>query len=813
MIFECGVLSAEELRAALSAAFSARPVRRTRHSYYLWLTLGKAENEIATETRRLFLTPAAAALILSIEPEQGTPPSVKAAFRAICRRIGLDGKAPSLTALMSGVAVQMRFAGDIPQFVVDYAQRLLHSHAPTEMTWRRLLGLAPWKVDITPSTLKDAVEENEEDEAPAAIPSVRSDGGLYSEIGRTLATAQNPSELIAGLSKLDALKSHSTHVEQLLFDWVTLLSREISGTGKPRRAGTIRGMLSALGPRLIASVGDGDVGAVSADEWRAIVEQVADEKLSASRRTAINNALHHFLHWMVSKGLIAELPVDVPTFGPGSGVNATLVGPSEFRELLRLLDDDLSSEPEPDRIFQKLVALLGYDGSLRRGESVGLLSAEVSAHSQAFVDVVHNSMRILKTDSSARRIPLGLQVKGATEPAVSSALRSPSCDGRLLPFDGISVDHETLLRKLSRKLSEICGDPDVSIHSLRHSAATWILLCLYADALQLGRFRDQWPFVDDLLAIASDVRRILFGNKSSLHGLHIVRQLLGHRHESMSLQHYIHALDLMRHAAATLRNGDEDLESVICSAQIVRPRMTRSDDVGAFLQKLQRRYPKRILFDDTPRTLSAPGSEPLVHDDAEPLKRWLALSASCAAGSATLPAEIVKWHKSVVDLINDRHAVNRAKNLGGMSSLDDIRPADRTDTWVAASISAWVAGQKGANPMLEQTAREVIESHTMRGLGWFGLEIRSYAARLELLNNLADLSGARVELAIEKKKRKGLGKARRTFDSVPTIEAAQTLKRRTVFARLEPMDGSSTAAACSHSTLIWCLAMATTQAN
>jgi integrase len=807
LILDCGVLSRRELKAAIAMLYSGEQIRGARGSYYLSLTLGQGDGTTAAETRRMFLTPLAVSAAIVIKPLSEPPPNLRTAFRAILGRMGITGNgAPSLKKLLSGVAVLMRFSGPIPQFVVDFCEGRVSTHAMSESTWRRALNLAPWKQEDPPQP--GTAAERVADDTGETRRSCRQDGSLLSRVMFGLSSATSTAEAAELLQSLK-VGADDMGAERLMLAWAVALTREVCSTGKVRRVGTIRNMLTACGPRLIALVGDNVVSATGVDDWRGLVEQIADESLSSSRRTTIYSALHHFLNWMVMTGRLSEIPVDVPTARPGSAVNPTLVTPREFRELLQRLDDEVSSESDVDRRYQKLIALLGYDVGLRRGETRGLLVDEIDSIAPMFVEIEPNRIRALKTDSSARRSPLGLQTQHDLKPLIKEACRAPAADGRLVPADRISVDEETLLRRLSALLRDICGDADVSIHSLRHSAATWILLCLYADVLQLGRFREQWPFVAELLEIAADVRRILFGNKSSLHGLHIVRQMLGHRHESMSLTHYIHAMDLMRFAAATLRVGDSALDHCIGVARLAEPAMTRSSDVPVFLKKMVRRHSDRVMVDDTPRAPVLAQKLREATQDREVFERWRQMSGRCAIQLESVSENARAWHQRVVGVINRRGVVNRAKNSkSGLSVLDDIRPLTTADKAHAQTFAAWIESEGGHDPGLGAAIEKILEAHVTRNQGWFSVVSRKSACSLEVMEQVAPRLGARVERAIERKKRKGRGNARRTFDPVRSMEAALEMGRRSVFARFVPVEGSQELAPCSHRALIWCLAMA-----
>lgn len=810
LVLDCGVLGRAELNEALRILWSERPVRGVGAAFYLLINLHGSVTNIGQERRRLFITPVTAALSLAISPASGAvAPKISVALKAICKKLGFPrASAPRMRDLMRGAAARLRFADNIPQFVVDYAEGRLSSHSISEAAYRRIVNLAPWSdelLDDEPPSQAERALSPEPDGITSTAGS--SKVGYCSAIARILDQPEEPTLLGQKIEKMQTEVSPSTPVEGLLSNWIISLLREPSSKGGARQPGTIRNMLNAIGPRLVAALGVTSPEQLSPDDWKTIHEEIMEEKHSGSWIGTIYSSFNHFLGWLVRTGHLSELPIEISATGQPSTVNATLLTPIEFEQLSANLTDDLSLESVADRQYQLFIGQMGQKAATRRGEARGLMRNELHLQRDPHVDLMHNAVRRLKTESSRRRVPLTLM---GSQPLLDLAAELVSANPevpRLIFADLLSADEETLLRKLSKKLAAITGDPDVSIHTLRHSAATWLLLVIYADDLQLSRFIKQWPFLESIIASAKQVRDTLLGAYGSVHGLHVIRQLLGHRHEEMSLQHYIHALDWLRFAAVTLVTGERDRSAVRGAAGIQFQYSGPSrQSVAVVIRSLEARFPDRIRREDVARS-HHPSNVNMAPADARDLLRgWLDQSAALAKPECP-DTVAVRRHTELVVLINKQRAVNKSKkSAGGLTALDEIRPAFPADKQLALGIARWITTASLPPADLSQFAESMIRAHVQRGSGRFGCKTLEAQPLLETLIGLGRVAGFSVDLFIERRTKSESMKDRRTDEQIESPADAATRGARKLFWTLS-MGSKKDPQSTPLQALIWTLAM------
>jgi hypothetical protein len=235
LILDCGVLGRRELSAALQVLWKERPVRAAGGSYYLWISLNEAAPEGTEERRRLFLTPLTAALAMAFAPPTGSaPPKVGLALRSICKHIGIPSDSrPRVTSLMRGAAARLRLAQNIPQFVVDYAEGRISSHAVSESAFRRLVGLSPWSSAYSDEPAKTQSSGGGRQKDSEEGRSSARGGGLCTAMARLLDAGGSSEELRDRIDKLRHSHPPKTPVEQLLCEWIVDLLIAPSAKGTP----------------------------------------------------------------------------------------------------------------------------------------------------------------------------------------------------------------------------------------------------------------------------------------------------------------------------------------------------------------------------------------------------------------------------------------------------------------------------------------------------------------------------------------------------------------------------------------------------
>ncbi len=374
---------------------------------------------------------------------------------------------------------------------------------------------------------------------------------------------------------------------------------------------------------------------------------------------------------------------------------------------------------------------------------------------------------------------------------------------------GLPVDPETTLRKLSKTLHAVTQDDQIHLHALRHTAATWTTTALVCESLQLNRFTDRFPFLNDVIELSKRARPALMGGKSSLHTLHAVRQLLGHRHESMTLLHYIHCLDLLRYAAVTLYL-EEPTAAMLLGADGVGyfQRSTRGkaktlNDTDAALRLLESRNEGRVRRHDIER------APPPDQDFSENLLKeggfrdWINASRRQANASEQSEAEPEREANGAVAIINERSALGSNKTI---ESIDTIRPTSQVELQLGLAIANALSQEELQKFDHAEMARLLLLATYKRGVGRFVFERSTVRPMYEWLNLIGAQSGFTVTCGVEVNRKEKDGKRLRLIEPIDDINQLDTLPTSRVL--LQPKwTRSSKRKSFPHSAFVWALAM------
>lgn len=784
LVMDNGVLNRYELASALEALTESKSVRVCHNSYYVWLPAIRGPKHDGVGARRLYLTPRTAAAAMALKANGSEFPRPDEAIKRFCAKMGMrSAEIPSLASLMRGVATRLRLTPRVPQFVVDYAEGRVVSYAVPESVWRRLTGLAPW-VEQAPLDRPSREPESQEGDGATGTDLRREDRGYLTSSRSILRAVKESAAAIEQLRALCESRPPVSEIDQLLLEWTIHLLGEKLTTGVPRRLSSVRTMLNALGPRLMAALLETPIRGLADDDWHLAQEQLLDPELSSSWNATIRKSYSHFVSWAYRSGKIDQLPPSIQGQQLEGVVNANLIAPLEFKSLLEMLSDEASTESVSDREYQGVIARFGFAYSMRRGEVGGQRRGEINLDTGSTIDVVHNSHRALKTDSSQRRIPIALNDHWGMDDDIRSHIMEGDPSEVLVHGYGATVSEDTLQRRLSKKLTEVTGDEGVSIQTLRHSAASWLLVTLYADDLKLDRFSDDWPFLRELIPHCAQANGVLMGKRGSMHRLHAVRGLLGHRHEGMTLLHYLHAQDWLRHAAVTLGREAEisGVQAVCIAAGGARP---RDASLRAVMLSVERQYPSRIARNDNPRNPEPRAGEGSRHSKALATPRdWMILCKRISSGAVEVPAVTLELHTKIVDLINEKKAISRSK-LGphGISCLADIAPESDDERALCKAMHLWSSRVGARNKKIPAFAQLLLEAFETQGGGQLVLSVDKASRVLSLMDSLSSVAGLKFELSIERRVRVSKTNARRVVIKVSSVAEARALGAKRIFVR------------------------------
>lgn len=817
LIIECGLLAPGYQKAALDLLWQPHPIRITGEGRYLWLAAtGTRKASASIVPRRVHLTPLAAVVLASHPPPSRTlPPTLTVAFQAIAQRWSLRPEdTPPLKALCRGIALRLRLSEAAPQFVVDFAEGKNESQSIAETRWRGMYGLAPWADETDPERHRPTMNAAEDAGAePIDARRGRGHEALTTSIGRVLSKSKDSAECLAQLKEIP-VHGDASNIEKCLLSWLCHNVAESQGKRNGSRLSTIQLKFSALSPRLVAMIHARPLGTLDETDWEQIQEHIADEDVSGSRKSTIFSALFQFLTWAVREGHLSDRPIKRSIGASGSLVNATVLTHEEMEEIVEDLHDPLNPLPFAQRQFQACVLSLGYGSGLRRGEARGVLPEEVSMREPASLLLRPNAERNLKTDSSKRRVALDL-----LWPVSNSRTGSFLSEGGipwLVKKDSLKADIDQVFRKLNKLIAEVTGDPNAKEHSGRHSAATWILLTLYQEDLKLQDWLGLWPFLGPLVAMGNRLRRTLLGLAGGLHGLHAVRSLLGHRHESMTLRHYIHCIDMMLLAALALATPDRSIETIFGAAGR-RPHSgaDRAVALDVLLARLEKEQPQRFRREDTPlegiRRTHPKG--PLELDARKCLHEWLEVSSKLSTEVAAVTCEIIGAERALVQIINDRKLVSKVRDGFPISHIDELRPTSPAEMKTALSVAHGMASLIIKPCSMSAMVQALFQSHLLRGgLGCYRTPSESVDPMATGLRALIRAGGLGMSIHVEKRGRTETGSVQRNLIALENSHSECTQPSESPIIRIHSMDTAS-GGRFSHQAFVWSMAMAAIAAH
>jgi len=128
-----------------------------------------------------------------------------------------------------------------------------------------------------------------------------------------------------------------------------------------------------------------------------------------------------------------------------------------------------------------------------------------------------------------------------------------------------AIDEDLLFRKIHRVLKAVTQDETLRFHHLRHSFATWTVMRLMLS--DLDHIPELFPHqvkTQKWLEQSKAFRKGLYLNDSMTRKhIYAVSSLLGHSGPDMSLEHYIHCLDLVSMLTRKNRFGAKSAIKVI----------------------------------------------------------------------------------------------------------------------------------------------------------------------------------------------------------------------------------------------------------
>ncbi|MCD8520926.1 MAG: tyrosine-type recombinase/integrase [Saccharospirillaceae bacterium] len=480
-------------------------------------------------------------------------------IRQLFKEIGVAPKSrpSSIRALLESARVHLDTS--IASFLSDYASRRYMSHSLRNSAWQRLSG--EW---LSHDDTEDSLDLAQWQTYPVMSESDDSDHEQSKEDLRDLRNCLS-SDIIN-----DACISMRTYREKFSDDdssflscfsqW--LLSLISSNGAKSVKISTARDYLSKIGNRLSEVLPDSDLRDISSEEYEECYSVLLDDVDSKGLRRKIAKVLYRFHQFLVDEYYVDKIDYHavLGAFSAPAPVDANIVWVDEYVRAQRFLSDSNLIEMHPDMVdISQLILTLGYRCGLRRMEALKLRLIDLSGTYDPEMLLRPFKDRRLKTASSRRKIPLKALLNSAELEQLLSWRNRRLAQEADAPFSDYlfaipekrftSISEDLVFPILHSALRAATGDKSVRYHHLRHSFGSLTLLKLMAsDHGVPDGFFNSLPLQYDELIHASEFRKELLRIEGPTRKhLFAVAKLLGHSGPHVSLEHYIHILDVLLH--------------------------------------------------------------------------------------------------------------------------------------------------------------------------------------------------------------------------------------------------------------------------
>ena len=477
---------------------------------------------------------------------------------------------PSIYQLFT--ATHLDFTTRMPIMLANYAAREFVSHSLGPNVWRRINGEGvsnmphrmhhtnegdvqglPGAIDIT----GDVVDRVEIEPRWLAALRVALDAPDRDQVKAS----------IADLLRQKAIGFEEKEAGELFAQFALWLIASTRDQKLRLALATIKDYSISVSKRVGGLLGMNRIDDLDAVGWAAIFEEVLADANTKGVRTKLVRVLREFLRFLqeekkISAGDAGEIlgppgglvPVDANILteaeyglvrarlmpGPGNSIAEQLVTPAQKER----------------RTIQRLMFTIAYRCGLRRSEVLMLDLADLLLEHPAEILIRPTSSRTLKTPSATRKIPVFALLNSVELEDLKEWLayrKAQEATGHfsrhLFACKATNQSHipeDKLLEELHALMREVTGDASIRFHHLRHSFASRINTALMAS--HMGKPNPMYPLLPHSeleLAQCALMRERLYRNKNmTRRDLWAIATLLGHSGPDISLEHYIHTLDL-----------------------------------------------------------------------------------------------------------------------------------------------------------------------------------------------------------------------------------------------------------------------------
>lgn len=343
--------------------------------------------------------------------------------------------------------------------------------------------------------------------------------------------------------------------------WLVSMLDGRSSSGHSLSESTITKYFLLATPLLISVLGTDDPKTLDPADLTMTYQSLLVEHSGSHPKSLLAKAIREF-HFFLARGNkrlqlkdTREVLGDEAVLSP---VEARVITFDEYESAKSLLQEKLRKYPKFKVQAALLLLILTFRLGLRRSEAAMLLIADFHLEGNPMLLVRPHAQRRLKSDNSKRSLPIKYFLSvdemrfvrsyiasrhsvESSQPLSQFVFGNPDEDRALMPI-------ETLVDWIHECIRKVTGDRTLHLHHLRHSFGTWTYLKLRApDHPILIEAFSFLPKTHMQLRKGRRLRTQLLGT-----GVHpqrgyafAVARLLGHSGPHVSLEHYIHACDLV----------------------------------------------------------------------------------------------------------------------------------------------------------------------------------------------------------------------------------------------------------------------------